>query len=72
MATHLARHGVPVVVDRLDGKDAGAALLRRCAMLDADLLVVGAKAQVRVVDLVLGDATRTLFDQARIPLLLAT
>ncbi|RYZ74727.1 MAG: universal stress protein [Lysobacteraceae bacterium] len=71
MAAHLARHGVPVVLEQCPGEDAGAVLLERCAAIDADLLVIGAIGRSRISEFVLGGATRTLLARARLPLLLS-
>lgn len=72
MATHLARHGVPVALEQCKGDDAGAVLLARCAALDADLLVMGAMGRARISEIVFGGATRTVLAQARLPLLLSS
>lgn len=71
MAAHLARHGVPVVVDVCAGERAGPVLLQRCAMLDADLLVMGAMGRPRVSELLFGDATHAVLDHVALPLLLS-
>lgn len=72
MAAHLGRHGVPVVVDVCAGEHAGPVLLQRSAMLDADLLVMGALGRPRVSELLFGDATRAVLDQVALPLLVST
>jgi nucleotide-binding universal stress UspA family protein len=72
MATHLARHGVPVTLEQCRGDDAGAALLARCVALDADLLVMGAKGRSRISEIVFGGATRTVLAQASLPVLLSS
>jgi nucleotide-binding universal stress UspA family protein len=72
MAAHLARHGVPVVVDSRTGADAGEMLLQGCAMLGADLLVMGAMGRSRISEFVFGGATRTVFSSASVPLLVAS
>ena len=71
MATHLARQRVNVVLDQLVGEEAGAVLLDYCAQIDADLLVAGAMGRSRISEVVLGGATRTMFANARLPLLLS-
>lgn len=71
MATHLARHAVPVVLEQCRGDDAGAVLLERCRAVDADLLVMGAMGRPRISEFVFGGATRTVLDAARIPLMLS-
>lgn len=71
MAAHLARQGVPVLLEQCPGDDAGAVLLDRCAAIDADLLVIGAMGRLRISEFVFGGATRTVLDKARMPLLLS-
>lgn len=71
MAAHLARHGVPVVVDPSDASDAGALLIQRCATVDADLLVMGAMGRSRISEFVFGGATQTVFATASLPLFVA-
>lgn len=71
MAAHLARHGVPVVVESSSAEEAGEALLRRCAEVEADLLVMGAMGRSRISEFVFGGATRTVFAAARLPLFVA-
>lgn len=68
----LARRGIaatfqPFKVD----KDSGAALLDAAHALDADLIVMGAWGSSRIAELVLGGATRHLFQHSDIPLLVA-
>jgi len=71
MAAHLARHGVPVVVETCSGEDAGGTLLQRCTALDADMLVMGAMGRSRISEFVFGGATRTVFASASVPLFMA-
>ncbi len=71
MAAHLARQGVPVLLEQCPGDDAGAVLLERCAAIDADLLVMGAMGRPRISEFVFGGATRTVLAKARMPLLLS-
>lgn len=71
IARHLARHGVPVVLEQCDGSDAGAALLDRCRAVDADMLVMGAVGRSRVSEFVFGGATRTVLGAADVPVLLS-
>lgn len=71
MAAHLARQGVPVVLEQCQGEDAGEVLLGRCSALQADLLVMGAMGRSRISEFVLGGATRTVFARAMVPLLLS-
>lgn len=71
MAAHLARQGVPVSVDQCHGEDAGAALLGQCEAVDADLLVIGAMGRSRISEVMFGGATRTVLDNAGLPVLLS-
>lgn len=71
MAAHLARHGVPVVLEQCRGDDAGAVLLERCHAVDAELLVMGAMGRPRISEFVFGGATRMVLDTANLPLLLS-
>lgn len=71
MATHLARHGVRVTIEQQPGDDAGVVLLGRCAAIDADLLVMGAKGRPDISEFLFGGATRTVFLSAQVPLLLS-
>lgn len=71
MAAHLARHGVQVILEQHTGTDAGAVLLERCRDLDADMLVAGGRAHPRISDLLLGGATRTIFEGVEVPLLMS-
>lgn len=71
MAAHLARQGVPVLLEQCNGDDAGAVLLDRCAATDADLLVVGAMGRPRISEFILGGATRTVLDRVNVPVLLS-
>lgn len=71
MAAHLARQGVPVLLEQCPGDDAGAVLLDRCAAIDTDLLVMGAMGRPRISEFVFGGATRTVLARARVPLLLS-
>lgn len=72
MAAHLARQGVPVVLEQCPGDDAGAVLLDRCAAIRADLLVMGAMGRSRISEVVFGGATRTVLDMAQMPVLLSS
>ncbi|MEQ1951793.1 universal stress protein [Mesorhizobium sp. CN2-181] len=68
---HLARHGVAVTLERLEGHDAGSLILSRAAALDADLIVVGAYGQARISEFVFGSATKTLLATPPLPILLS-
>ncbi|OJT99919.1 MAG: hypothetical protein BGN83_03410 [Rhizobium sp. 63-7] len=45
ISRHLARYGVSVTLDRLEGQDAGQTLLTHANKIGADLLVMGAYGQ---------------------------
>ena len=70
---YLARHGVKVKVAPVKGTDidAGNELLSRAADLSADLIVMGAYGHSRLSELVLGGATRTIFESMTVPVLMA-
>ncbi|WP_372623031.1 universal stress protein [Falsiroseomonas sp.] len=73
IARHLARHGLPVTVERTDAAEisAGETILNRAAELSADLIVVGAYGHSRIRELVLGGVTRTLLRQMTVPVLMS-
>lgn len=71
MAAHLARYGVQVVLEQRAGADAGAVLLDRCRELHADMLVAGGRAHPHISDLLLGGATRTIFEGVEVPLMMS-
>lgn len=72
MATHLARQGVPISLEQCDGGEAGAVMLELCGAIDADLLVMGAMGRSRISEVVFGGATRTVLENARLPVLLSS
>ena len=72
MAAHLARQGVRVVLDQCTGDGTGTVLLDRCAAADADLLVMGAIGRPRVSEMMFGGVTRTVFENAKLPVLLSS
>lgn len=72
MSRHLARHGVPVVLDQRQGSDAGAVLLEHARTVGADLLVMGAYGRTRISEFVFGGTTRTVLAKAGLPILLST
>ncbi|MBU8541415.1 universal stress protein [Falsiroseomonas tokyonensis] len=73
IARHLARHGLPVTVERCDAAEIGVGdiLLNRAADLGTDLIVVGAYGHARIRELVLGGVTRTLLRQMTVPVLMS-
>lgn len=71
ISRHLARYGVRVTLDSLQGGDAGALILAKAAEIDADLMVMGAFGQSKITEFVFGSATGTLLGKATIPILLS-
>jgi nucleotide-binding universal stress UspA family protein len=73
IAAHLARHEIAaeVHVVETDRMDAGDALLSLAADRGCDLLVMGAYAHPRMLQLVLGGATRTILKSMTLPVLMA-
>lgn len=69
----LARHGVRVQVAQqyAEGLDIGSQILSRAADVDADMIVMGAYGHSRMRELVLGGATRTIFQAMTVPVLLS-
>ncbi len=70
---YLARHGVKVMVSRVDAPDldVGNQLLSRAFDLSSDLIVMGAWGHSRLRELVLGGVTRTLLESMTVPVLMA-
>ena len=73
LARNLARHGIDVVLDKVDAKgdSIGAVLESYTSSLGADLLVMGAYGHTRWRDFVLGGATRSLLSKPPLPILLS-
>lgn len=73
IALHLARHGVPVTVERTvaRGIEPGDILLNQAADTLSDLLVIGAYGHSRLREMVLGGVTRTLVRQMTLPVLMS-
>ncbi len=73
LAASLARHGVQVEVaaSRAGTSEVGAELLGTARDWNADTLVCGAWGHGRVRGLILGDTTRHLIENARVPLFMA-
>jgi nucleotide-binding universal stress UspA family protein len=68
----LHRHGVAAEFTPFASrKDHGAELLAAARAVDADLIVMGAWGHSRITELVLGGATRHLFQHSDLPLLVA-
>jgi len=73
VARHLASHGAHVGVNRIapDGQDVGRLLLSRAAAFGADLLVMGAYGHSYMTEWMFGGVTRTVFDEAALPVLMS-
>ena len=71
LAKNLSRHGIDVVLDKLDaaGRPIGKVLERHAASCSADLLVMGAYGHSRFREFILGGATRSLLSKPPIPIL---
>lgn len=73
IALYLARHGVKVEVSyhRAHDIDVGNQLLSRVADLGIDLIVMGAYGHSRMRELIMGGATRTIFESMTAPVLMS-
>lgn len=74
MISHfLARHGVRAEIDVLSKTlpRVSDILLRHCADIDADMVVMGAYGHSRFREAILGGATRNMLEQATLPVLMA-
>jgi nucleotide-binding universal stress UspA family protein len=73
IAAHLARHGLQVQVVSLprEGRSTGAAIVDYAAQQRADLVVMGGYGHSRWRQQVLGGTTRTVLEQATMPVLFA-
>ncbi len=71
ISLHLARHGVPVTLDRFEGGDAGQLMMTRAREIGAELIVMGAYGQPRVSELVFGSATKTMLSGSETPIFLS-
>lgn len=68
---HLAHHGVEAGFHRLEGHDAGDAILAFCETDEADLLVMGAYGHSKFSEAIFGGATRHVLRHAELPILLS-
>ena len=70
---HLARHGVQVEVQRIEGADVDVAntILSHIADQSADLLVMGGYGHSRLREFVLGGVTRTILEEMTVPALMS-
>jgi nucleotide-binding universal stress UspA family protein len=73
VARHLAYHGAHVEVRRIapDGQEVGHLVLSRAAAFSADLLVMGAYGHSYVSEWMFGGVTRTVFQEADLPVLMS-
>ena len=73
LAKNLARHGIDVVLDKVDAKgDTIGAVLESCTSSQgADMLVMGAYGHSRLREFVLGGATRSMLSKPSLPILLS-
>jgi nucleotide-binding universal stress UspA family protein len=71
LSKNLARHGIDIVLDRVDakGRPIGAVLEAYVASHEADLLVMGAYGHSRLREFVLGGATNSLLSKPPLPIL---
>ncbi len=73
ISSMLDRHGVRIEIhnDDRDDRHAGDVILAEAQKLGCDLVVMGAYGHSRLRELVLGGATREVFNHAELPLLVA-
>jgi nucleotide-binding universal stress UspA family protein len=73
IATYLARHGIQITIDRLEGRGRpiAAVLGQRAAELSADLIVMGAYGHSRLRERMFGGVTQSMIEAAETPILLA-
>jgi len=72
IALHLARHGVKVeVLENVQTRDVGRALLSLITDLSSDLLVMGCYGHSRFRERLMGGVTRTILENMTIPVLMS-
>ena len=73
LAKNLSRHGIDVVLDKVDakGRSIGEVLESYTSSQNADLLVMGAYGHSKWREFVLGGATRSLLSKPPLPILLS-
>ena len=74
LVKYLKRHGIeanPRFFKSMGSQSVGAALLAECIQIKVNLLVMGAYAQSRVRQLILGGVTRHVLENSKISLLMA-
>jgi nucleotide-binding universal stress UspA family protein len=73
LATHLSRHGISVAVDEIDagGKDIGTVMEQFIAANKIDLMVMGAYGHSRLLEFILGGATKSMLSKPPVPVFLS-
>ncbi len=73
LASYLSWHGVAATprVFAIDGRSVAEALMAECAVVDCDLLVMGAYTHSRMWEVILGGVTRRVLETAELPVLMA-
>ncbi|MEQ8899157.1 MAG: universal stress protein [Roseovarius sp.] len=73
LSQYLARHGVKIEIDVLSKTlpKVSDILLRHATDIDADLMVMGAYGHSRFREAIFGGATRSMLEEARLPVLMA-
>ncbi|NNV19100.1 MULTISPECIES: universal stress protein [Brucella] len=71
ISRHLARYAVSVTLDRLEGDNAGKALLDHALTIGADMMVMGAYGQPKIREFVFGSATQSVLANLERPVLLS-
>ncbi|MCA1408350.1 universal stress protein [Ensifer sp. IC3342] len=73
VAAYLSRHGINVTVDPLPsaGRTVAQVLQRHAYDVAADMIVMGAYGHSRLRELVFGGVTRSMLNEARLPVLMA-
>ncbi|WOS65382.1 universal stress protein [Sinorhizobium fredii] len=73
VAIYLARHGIHVTVDTLPsaGRTVTQVLQQHAVDVAADIIVMGAYGHSRLREFVFGGATRSMLEEARLPVLMA-
>ena len=73
IAAHLSRHGVKAEARELsvEGADVDDAILSQASDAGADLIVMGAYGHSRAREIVLGGATRAVFNDMTVPILMS-
>lgn len=73
VATYLARHGINVSVDTLPsaGHFVTETLHRHAMDINADMIVMGAYGHSKLLELILGGVTKSMLNEAKLPILMA-